>query len=248
MRETVHHYLYGDTSFEVFGSDHFWGLTISVLLIVIIPWISVRYLNRKSQNNLGMIIGYIVMLNYPAWVMLEIIAGSFDVSLHLPVHLCRVSNLLIPLVMVKRHFLTFEILFFWGLSGSLQGAITPDISAGFPHFHYFRFWVGHNGIILALIYAVVVFRMRPTIHSLWKSFVALNIFLILAVIANLILDANYFWICGKPTTPTGEHVPSILDFMGPWPWYILSAEFVAILHFFLAYSPFYFLNKNGKNK
>ena len=248
MRETVHHYLYGDTSFEVFGSDHFWGLTISVLLIVIIPWISVRYLNRKSQNNLGMIIGYIVMLNYPAWVMLEIIAGSFDVSLHLPVHLCRVSSLLIPLVMVKQHFLTFEILFFWGLSGSLQGAITPDISAGFPHFHYFRFWVGHNGIILALIHAVVVFRMRPTIHSLWKSFVALNIFLILAVIANLILDANYFWICGKPTTPTGEHVPSILDFMGPWPWYILSAEFVAILHFFLAYSPFYFLNKNGKNK
>ena len=81
MREVVHHYLYNDTSFEVFGSDHFWGLTISVLLIVIIPWISVRYLNRKSQNNLGMIIGYIVMLNYPAWVMLEIIAGSFDVSL-----------------------------------------------------------------------------------------------------------------------------------------------------------------------
>ena len=90
--------------------------------------------------------------------------------------------------------------------------------------------------------------MRPTIHSLWKSFVALNIFLILAVIANLIMDANYFWICGKPTTPMGEHVPSILDFMGPWPWYILSAEFVAIFHFFLAYSPFYFLNKNEKNK
>ena len=248
MREAVRSYLYENTSFEQFGTDHVLGLLISVFLIIFIPWVSVKYLNRKTQRSLGVYIGYVVMLNYPVWVLLEITAGSFDSTLHLPVHLCRVSNLLIPLVMVKRHFLTFEILFFWGLSGSLQGAITPDISAGFPHFHYFRFWVGHNGIILALIYAVVVFRMRPTIHSLWKSFVALNIFLILAVIANLILDANYFWICGKPTTPTGEHVPSILDFMGPWPWYILSAEFVAILHFFLAYSPFYFLNKNGKNK
>ena len=244
MRVAVHQYLYGDTSFRLFGADHLWGIVVSVLFIVTVPWISVKYLNKRAQKHLGMIIGYVVMLNYPAWVILESIAGSFDVSLHLPVHLCRLSNLLIPLVMIKRHFLTFEILFFWGLSGSLQGAITPDISAGFPHFHYFRFWVGHNGIILALVYAVVVFKMRPTPYSIWKSFIALNIFLILAVIINLVLDANYFWICGKPTTPTGEHVPSILDFMGPWPWYILSAEFLALFHFVLAYLPFYFLKKN----
>ena len=246
MRASVHQYLYGDTSFRLFGADHLWGIVVSVLFIIIVPWISVKYLNKRAQKYLGMIIGYIVMLNYPAWVILESIAGSFDVSLHLPVHLCRLSNLLIPLVMIKRHFLTFEILFFWGLSGTLQGAITPDISAGFPHFHYFRFWVGHQGTILALIYAVVVFKMRPTPYSIWKSFIALNIFLILAVIVNLILDANYFWICGKPITPTGEHVPSILDFMGPWPWYILSAEFVALFHFILAYLPFCFLKKNDK--
>ena len=246
MRVAVHQYLYGDTSFILFGADHLWGIVVSVLFIVIVPWISVKYLNKRAQKYLGMIIGYIVMLNYPAWVILESIAGSFDVSLHLPVHLCRLSNLLIPLVMIKRHFLTFEILFFWGLSGALQGAITPDISAGFPHFHYFRFWVGHHGTILALIYAVVVFKMRPTLYSIWKSFIALNIFLILAVIVNLFLVANYFWICGKPITPTGEHVPSILDFMGPWPWYILSAEFVALFHFVLAYLPFYFLKKNDK--
>ena len=246
MRASVHQYLYGDTSFRLFGADHLWGIVVSVLFIVIVPWISVKYLNKRAQKYLGMIIGYVVMLNYPAWVILESIAGSFDVSLHLPVHLCRLSNLLIPLAMIKRHFLTFEILFFWGLSGALQGAITPDISAGFPHFHYFRFWVGHQGTILALIYAVVVFKMRPTPYSIWKSFIALNIFLILAVIVNLILDANYFWICGKPITPTGEHVPSILDFMGPWPWYILSAEFVALFHFVLAYLPFYFLKKNDK--
>ncbi len=246
MRVAVHQYLYGDASFRLFGADHLWGIVVSVLFIVIVPWISVKYLNKRAQKHLGMIIGYVVMLNYPAWVILESIAGSFDVSLHLPVHLCRLSNLLIPLVMIKRHFFTFEILFFWGLSGTLQGAITPDISAGFPHFHYFRFWVGHQGTILALIYAVVVFKMRPTPYSIWKSFIALNIFLILAVIVNLILDANYFWICGKPTTPTGEHVPSILDFMGPWPWYILSAEFVSLFHFVLAYLPFYFLKKNDK--
>jgi len=248
MRQSLKGYLYNDSTFEMFGVEHIGGLVISILLIILIPWISLKFFDKNYQAKLGAIIGYIVMLNYPVWVGLEMIAGTFDFSLHLPVHLCRISNLLIPLVMLKRHFLTFEILFFWGLSGTLQGAITPDISAGFPHFHYFRFWIAHNGLVLALVYAVVVFKMRPTIQSLWKSFMALNLFLILAVITNVILDANYFWICGKPVTPTGEHVPSILDFMGPWPWYILTAEFVALIHFLLAYSPFYFINKKWKDK
>jgi|TARA_Y100000031_G_C8230555_1_gene390718 hypothetical integral membrane protein (TIGR02206 family) len=248
MSEAIHAYLSKNTSFEMFGTSHVLGLLTSVLLIVFIPLLSVKHLSKNSQSVLGAAIGFIVMLNYPVWVVLEIIAGSFDMTLHLPVHLCRISNLLIPLVMVKRHFLSFEILFFWGLSGTLQGAITPDISADFPHFHYFRFWIAHNGLVLALVYAAVVYKMKPTINSLWKSFIALNVFLIFAIVVNLVLDSNYFWICGKPVTPTGEHVPSILDYMGPWPWYILSAEFVALFHFFLALTPFYFVGKQWKDK
>ena len=243
MRQTLKEYLYSDSTFEIFGAEHIVGLVVSVLLIVFIPLFSLKYLSKDSQARLGAVIGYIVMLSYPVWVVLELAAGTFSTTLHLPVHLCRISNLLIPLVMVKRHFLTFEVLFFWGLSGTLQGAITPDISAGFPHFYYFRFWIAHNGLVLALVYAAVVYKMRPTPKSIKKSFLALNLFLIFAMIVNLVLDANYFWICGKPVTPSGEHVPTILDFMGPWPWYIIAAEFVALIHFLIAYTPFYFINK-----
>lgn len=49
---------------------------------------------------------------------------------------------------------------------------------------------------------------------------------------NLILDANYFWILGKPPTP------SLLDYFGPWPWYIVTAAFFALAHFYTVYVPF----------
>ena len=78
MREAVRSYLYENTSFEQFGTDHVLGLLISVFLIIFIPWVSVKYLNRKTQRSLGVYIGYVVMLNYPVWVLLEITAGSFD--------------------------------------------------------------------------------------------------------------------------------------------------------------------------
>jgi len=227
----------------MFGSEHILGIIGALVVIIILPLFAKRYLNKDMQNKIGMLIGWLVFGNYITWIGLEGIAGTFDVKLHLPVHLCRFANLMMPLLMVWRSYFVYEILFFWGFSGMLQASITPDIAAGFPHFHYFRFWVGHQGLILALVYATVVYEIRPTFKSLIKSFIGLNVFLGFAAIVNVLMDANYFWICGKPVNHIGERIPTLLDYLGPWPWYILIAEFVALAHFLLAYSPFYFINK-----
>jgi len=246
MREVVYRYLNTYEPFDMFGSEHIFAIVGALVVIIIFPLYAKRYLNKDTQNKIGMLIGWLVFGNYIAWVGLEAIAGTFDVKEHLPVHLCRFTNLAIPLVMVWRSFLAYEILFFWGLSAMLQASFTPDIAAGFPHFHYFRFWLGHQGVILALIYATVVYEIRPTFKSLIKSFIALNIFLVIAAIVNVLMDTNYFWICSKPVNHIGERIPTLLDYLGPWPWYILSAEFVALAHFLLAYTPFYFINRRKK--
>ena len=209
-------------------------------MIVSIPFISKKFLTEKYQHRIGCFIGLIVVSNYFIWLTLEIIAGTFDIKIHLPFQLCRVANILIPLIMISKSDRVYQIVYFWGMSGVFQGLITPDIINDFPHFHFFRFWVGHNGMIIALVYATVVYGMRPKISSIKKSFVALNLFLLVSVIMNLILDANYFWICGKPP------MPSLLDYLGPWPWYIMAAEFVALLHFLVAYLPFYILSRKKK--
>jgi len=229
MRSAIAEYLDTYTPFELFGVSHWASILLFLFLVFWLPWFAKNHLKQSSQHQVGIFLGILVGINYPLWVILEWIGGSFDVSLHLPVHLCRLANLLLPLVMIKRNFPIFEILYFWGLSGVFQGMITPDIAQDFPHFHYFRFFVGHNLMVVALIYAVVVYEMKPTLASLKKAFIALNAFLLLAFVTNLSLDSNYFWIMGKPPTA------SLLDYLGPWPWYILSAEFVALAHFGFAY-------------
>ena len=205
---------------------------------IIIPIYSKKYLNSQQQNILGWILGTLIASNYIVWVILEIIAGTFDIKIHLPFHLCRVANMMILLVMIYKNNLLFQIVYYWGMSGVFQGIVTPDIVNDFPHFHFIRFWLGHNGMVICLVYAIVVHKMRPSILGLKYAFISINIFLMISIIANLILDANYFWICGKPP------VKSLLDYLGPWPWYILSAQFIALLNFVLAYLPFYMLKKS----
>ncbi len=240
MREEIKYYLYNSPAFELFGLQHNLSIFVSLLLWVTLPLYFKKYSSKQTQNKVGIILGYIVMSNYLAWVVLEIAAGTFSLKLHLPFHLCRAANILLPIVMITRNQMIYDIVYFWGLSGMLQGMFTPDITNAFPHFHFFRFWVGHNGLILAILYATIVYKMRPSKKGIKRAFYALNLFLFITTAINLILDSNYFWICGKPETA------SLLDIMGPWPWYILTGELVVLLHFFIAYAPFWYRRKRLK--
>ena len=186
-------------------------------------------------------------LSYLSWPILELLAGTFETKLHLPFHMCRAANLMIPLVLVLRSYLAYEIVFFWGLT-IIHAVITPDITQGFPHYHFFRYWLSHQLMIIALIYATMVYDFRPRMKSAWISFGALTMFFLITILVNIFLDANYFWICGKPVNQIGERIPTLLDYMGSWPWYIITGEFVALAHFLLAYSPFYFINKRKEQQ
>tara|TARA_B100000315_G_C14593817_1_gene597502 strand:+ start:2826 stop:3557 length:732 start_codon:yes stop_codon:yes gene_type:complete len=240
MREAVNTYLNTYNQFQLYGTPHVVSLLLFTILVIWLP-LYARKLSPKVQDRIGAILGITVMLSYLSWPILEMIGGSFQKELHLPFHLCRFANLALPIVMLNKNYRMYEILFFWGLSGMLQGVLTPDIKEAFPHYHFIRFWLSHQLMIVALIYATVVYKMVPTLKSLWRGFIALNLFLLITIPVNLILDANYFWICGKPPSA------SLLDYMGPWPWYILTGEFVALAHFSLAYLPVHIWQKFKKS-
>ena len=49
---------------------------------------------------------------------------------------------------------------------------------------------------------------------------------------NQILGSNYLFIAHKPETA------SLIDVLGPWPWYILSLEVIGAVMCLLLYLPF----------
>jgi hypothetical integral membrane protein (TIGR02206 family) len=53
------------------------------------------------------------------------------------------------------------------------------------------------------------------------------------VVINYSLDANYFYLNHKPESA------SVLDYLGDWPYYIITVQLVIIPLFMLIYLPFY---------
>ena len=123
---------------------------------------------------------------------------------------------------------------FWIIAGTLQGVITPDIAIGFPSFDYFRYWIVHLGLLSIIFYAIFVFKMRPKLKSVFKSFFALQLYVILVVIINYLLNANYFYLNEKPESA------SLLDYFGEWPYYIIITQLIIIPLFLFIYLVFYF--------
>ncbi len=135
----------------------------------------------------------------------------------------------------------FEILVFWIIGGTLQGVLTPDISVGFPSFDYFRYWTVHLGLLSVIFYFIFVFKMKPKLKSVFKSFLALQLYIVLTMALNYSLDANYFYLNEKPVSA------SLLDYFGEWPYYLLVVQLIIIPLFLIIYLPFYFAERKMRS-
>jgi hypothetical integral membrane protein (TIGR02206 family) len=136
-------------------------------------------------------------------------------------------------MLVNDSYSIFEVTYFWGLAGATQALLTPDIADyGFPHYRFLQFFISHGAIVTANIYMTFVRGYRPTWKSYRKAIVVTLAYTVVIGGFNLLVGGNYLFICHKPPTA------SLLDIMGPWPWYLIPLTFVAIAIFTLFYSPY----------
>ncbi len=150
----------------------------------------------------------------------------------LPLNLCTMSVLLSAWMLVTRSQRVFEIVYFWGFGGTTQALLTPDLQEGFPAASYLLFFLGHGGVIVALAYGMLVFGLRPHLDSIPRVALVTIGVASLAYAVNLSLGTNFMFLVAKPSQP------SILDWFGPWPWYLLGLVLISLLSFFVLYLPF----------
>ncbi len=158
--------------------------------------------------------------------------GVWDPVDSLPFQLCSISLFLSIIMLLTRNLFLFEITYFLGIGGAMQAMLTPELAYDFPQYRYFHFFLAHIAIILASLYMAWFENCRPTIKSMWKAFTALNVIAVVVFFINKATGGNYMFLARKPINP------SLIDFLGPYPWYILSLEIVALFMFFILYLPF----------
>jgi hypothetical integral membrane protein (TIGR02206 family) len=161
------------------------------------------------------------------------IEGTFTIQEELPFHLCRLLAIVFPFVIYFKSRKWFGITYFFTMVGTLQALLTPDLPQAAPHYSYISYWILHGIMIYLPIYCIVVFGFKINKKDFINAIIVGNIYLLFTLFINFFLGSNYFYTSDKPPSA------SLLDFLGPWPWYIISVEVLTILLFVVAWMPFW---------
>ena len=166
--------------------------------------------------------------NELGWLMWVWQNHTFSIQTGLPIFLCDVAAFVSAAALITRQRFLVEVTYFWGIAGTANGIISPDIPDHFPSYQFIQYFVQHGAIPAASLFLVVGLRLYP---RPWAAVRVLGLTLLLVAIdafANLLTGGNYMFL---RSVPPGNN---LLDLFGPWPWYIvggvlLAAVFVAVL-------------------
>ncbi|MDP4099052.1 TIGR02206 family membrane protein [Paenibacillus sp. P96] len=217
---------YSSDVFQAFSSPHLvWiGIIAAVVWLLFVLRHQIRS-RDKLRAWLRWLLAAILLASEVCLQCWYIQQQVWDASRTLPLELCSITLLLSSVMLMTRSRLLYQFLFFAGIAGALQAVVTPNLAYDFPHFRFIQFFVAHAAIILASLYMTWVEGCRPTWKSIGLAMLFLNGCALIVWIADLLLDANYMFLRGKPDTP------SLLDLLGPYPYYILAEEAVAFMFF-----------------
>jgi hypothetical integral membrane protein (TIGR02206 family) len=179
------------------------------------------------------VIGTALFADAVAYTAGEIHAGTWTVKGSLPLALCNVAVLVAATACWWRIPLVVELTYFWGLAGTLQAVITPDLNVGFPHLVFFEYLTGHLGIVLAALFLVIGMGIHPRPGSVLRVFAITAVYTAFVGLIDGVSGADYMFL----RTPPGEW--TVLRLLGPWPWYVVSAAAVALVLLVLLDVPFW---------
>ena len=64
--------------------------------------------------------------------------------------------------------MTYELSYFWGLCGTAEALVTPDVNFDFPDGQFIVFFLGHALIIASVLFLTFGMRMRPHARSILR--------------------------------------------------------------------------------
>jgi hypothetical integral membrane protein (TIGR02206 family) len=216
--------------FLLFGTPHLAMLALALLVPVALTLLVRKVPPLGHPIRLGL--AALLAGGWLCWYALFAVRGWLTLGNGLPLNLCDWAAAALIVALLTRHQFAYELGYFWGLGGTLQGLITPDIAYDFPDLQFIFFAINHAGIVAALLYLTFT-SMRPVMASLPRVVAATLGYALVAGAADFALGTDYGFLAAKPANA------SLIDFLSPWPWYVPELVLIGILSLLIYYAPFW---------
>jgi hypothetical integral membrane protein (TIGR02206 family) len=205
--------------FSAYGPSHLAVLVIFAIGSAALVWIGRRQTESQARL-LGRVLGALTLAIFSVALVYKLVQQSIDHSV--PLQLCDLAELTAAYALWSQRKWAFALTYYWGLPLSSQALITPDLNGpDFPSHSFLTFFALHLLIVWAAIYLTWGCGMRPDWRSYRFAVITTLAWGAFTFIFNTIAGSDYGFLNRKPLNA------SMLDFLGPWPFYVL-AEIVIV--------------------
>ena len=220
--------------FHPFGTSHL----VVIFFTIALPLIFAPLARNREGGGLDWvargILSSLLLVNYLGYAFFIWRHGMFRLEHALPFQLCDWTMFMVIVALLRGDRSSLlGVAYFWGIGGSLQAILTPNLAVGFPSIRFISFFIDHCGIVIGIVYLMISRRFRPTLRSVWRTVIWSEVYFVVTIAINLLTGANYGFLMHKP------EAFSILNFLSDsWPLYIVQMHLVAYAFFAVLYLPF----------
>lgn len=240
----------GETvEFKNFTLAHFLPILVGAGVIFLIYRYRNYLGNWKHEEKLRYAMAFIMIVSEMSyyWRLVGIPSLEPNPMDHLPITVCGWGIVFASYMVIGKSQSLYDICYFWLFSGTIFALATPTVISftGPTRFRYYEFWFEHLLGYVGVFYMTFVHKMRPTIKSAIKSYGALAILAVVAIVANNLIGgrSNYLFMA-RP-----EETESILDFLpSNYALRIFIMALAVTVLFVISYLPWYFMDRKAKKK
>ena len=219
--------------FQPYGLPHLTVIFLTIILPFALAAIVHRTRSSRIERAIVGLLSAVLVLNYVVYLIFVRSHGIVTWQQMLPLQLCDWGMVVVIVAMWTGNQRWFEVAYFWGIGGTLQAVLTPNLRFGFPDWRIISFFTSHSGIIIGVVFLMLTRRYRPYPMSIVRTFIWSEFYFVVTLIADELTGFNYGFLLHKP------EAFSILNFLSDSrPLYLLEMHGVALLFFLGLYAPF----------
>jgi hypothetical integral membrane protein (TIGR02206 family) len=219
--------------FQPYGLPHLTVIFLTIVLPFGLAALVRRTKSKRIEKAIIATLSAVLILNYLAYLIFIRSQGTADWRQMLPMQMCDWGMVVVIVAMWTGNQRWFEVAYFWGIGGTLQAVLTPNLRYGFPDWRFISFFTSHSAIIVGVVFLMLTRRYRPYPMSFVRAWLWSEFYFVVTLIADKLTDFNYGFLLHKP------EAFSILSFLSnSRPLYLIQLQGIALLFFLVLYAPF----------
>ncbi len=219
--------------FQPYGLPHLTVILLTIALPFVLAAVVLRTKSLWIKQAIVAGLSAVLIVNYVAYLIFIRSQGTADWRQMLPMQMCDWGMVVVIVAMWTGSQRWFEVAYFWGIGGTLQAVLTPNLRYGFPDWRFISFFTLHSTIIVGVVFLMLIYHYRPYPTSIVRVWLWSEFYFVVTLIVDALTDFNYGFLLHKP------EAFSILSFLSDSrPTYLLELHGVALVFFLVLYVPF----------